>query len=123
MHPTIFLSLVCNNPVINLHPKREKEFSNIKASKANNHHNKKIRILCNSIPKGIRIKELSFPGTAINQLKNYYSIPTLKEEKPEIVILHVGINDLLSNRDNNTPEDKIAEEIIKIGRKCKDRGV
>ena len=41
----------------------------------------------------------------------------LKEEKPQIVILYV--NDLLSNRDNNTPEDKIAEEIIKIGRKCK----
>ena len=57
--------------------------------------------------KGIRIKEFnryikygyarikSFPGTTITQLNNYYSIPTLKEEKPEIVILHVGINDLL----------------------------
>ena len=124
------------NPVINLHPEREKEFSNIKASNENNHHNnKKIRILCDSIPKGIRIKEFnryikygyarikSFPGTTINQLNNYYSIPTLKEEKPEIVILHVGINDLLSNRENNTPEDKIAEEIINIGRKCKDHGV
>ena len=123
------------NPVINMYPERERVLSNKVGSNSRIKNDKKIRIISDSIPKGIRIKEFnryvkngsarikSFPGTTIQQLNNYYSIPTLKEEKPEIVILHVGINDLLSSRDNITPEEEIATEIMKIGIKCKNHGV
>ena len=123
------------NPVINMYPERERVLSNKVGSNSRIKNDKKIRIISDSIPKGIRIKEFnryvkngnarikSFPGTTIQQLNNYYSIPTLKEEKPEIVILHVGINDLLSSRDNITPEEEIATEIMKIGITCKNHGV
>ena len=45
------------------------------------------------------------------------------EEKPDVVILHVGINDLLSRRESKTPEEQIADKIIEIGKKCKDHGI
>ena len=46
------------------------------------------------------------------------------EEKPNIVIVHAGINDLLSARENIiTQEGQIFEELMKIGNKCKEYGV
>ena len=62
----------------------------------------------------------SFPGATIKQL-HHYSLPTLQDEKPKVVIIHVGINDLLSN--NVTPEKQIADEIISIGNTCVKNGV
>ena len=64
----------------------------------------------------------SFPGATIKQL-HHYSLPTLQDEKPEVVIIHVGINDLLSNNVNITPEKQIADEIISIGNTCVKNGV
>ena len=58
-----------------------------------------------------------FPGSTIKQL-NHYSIPTISEEKPDVVVLHVGINDLMSTRENKTAADEIDEEITKIGKRC-----
>ena len=64
----------------------------------------------------------SFPGATIKQL-HHYSLPTLQDEKPEVVIIHVGINDLLSNNVNRTPEKQMADEIISIGNTCVNNGV
>ena len=47
----------------------------------------------------------------------------MQDEKPEVVIIHVGINDLLSNNVNITPEKQIADEIISIGNTCVKNGV
>ena len=81
---------------------------------------KSIKVLCDSIPKGIRSKEFnrhikhgvahikSFPGSIFKQL-HHYSLPTL-DENPDVVIIHVGINDLISVYENNkTPENEIAD--------------
>ena len=119
------------NPVINQHPNRErvyqKQDNNGSFDKITPH--KSIRILSDSIPKGIRVREFnkcisngyakfkSFPGASIAHL-NYYSNPTLTEEKPNIVVIHVGINNLLSAESNAVSDEVIADEIINLGVKC-----
>ena len=119
------------NPVINQHPERESSF--VTRSTVNINRNK-IKIICDSIPKGIRLREFNkninngnakikcFPGSTVKQL-NHYSLPTLSEEKPNTVLRHVGINDLMSTRENKTPDDKIAIEIMNIGRSYVEYGV
>lgn len=63
------------------------------------------------------LKLKAFPGATIGRL-DYYSKPTLVEDKPEIVLLHVGINNLLNTQSNNVNDNGIAEEIIEMGRNC-----
>ena len=60
----------------------------------------------------------SFNGTDSKQL-GHYIIPTLVGDKPDIVLLLVGTNDVLSN-DNNT---ELANNIINVGLNCKNHGV
>ena len=92
-----------------------------------------VKVFSDSIPNGIRVKEFNnyikagnahfkpFPGSTIKQL-HHYVIPTLNDEKPDAVVIHVGINDLLSRNRNVIPEDKIASEITEIGNRCREKG-
>ena len=119
------------NPVINQHSERESSF--VTRSTENINRNK-IKIICDSIPKGIRLREFNrninngnakikcFPGSTVKQLK-HYSIPMLSEERPNTVVLHVGINDLVSTRENKTPDDELAIEIMNSGWCCVEYGV
>ena len=62
----------------------------------------------NSIPKGIRIRELnryitnatavikSFPGATSKELIHYV-VPTLQEDSFNSAVIHIGINDILKN--------------------------
>ena len=102
--------------VINKYPERQ----TVRNTFESTNQRKKIKVLCDSIPKKAQMK--SFPGTTIKQL-HHYSLPTLQDEKPEVVIIHVGINDLLSNNVNIAPEKQIADEIISIGNTCVKNGV
>ena len=43
---------------------------------------------------------------------------TLEEDHPDIVIAHVGINNLLNPVLANESDENIAEEIINIGKNC-----
>ena len=73
------------------------------------------------IPKGMRMKDLSsrakggkihlksFPGAKASQL-NHYIKPTLEEYKYDCAIIHVGINDILRNK-NDTDMNKLPESI------------
>ena len=58
----------------------------------------------------------SFPGATLKHLK-YYIVPSLIDETPYRIILHVGCNDV--NNKNSTPE-KIADEIADIAILCRD---
>ena len=116
------------NPVVNPHP--EREFYLKKKSQAENNVSRKknIRIISDSIPKRISTYRFNqginngfcclkcFPGANVANL-NYYANPTLEEENPDIVIIHVGINNLLSSELRNTSDNALADEIIEIGRK------
>ena len=59
----------------------------------------------------------SFSGANSNQL-DHYIIPTLVEGKPDVVLLRVGTNDILSNA-NDT---ELTNNIITIGLNCKNHG-
>ena len=117
------------NPVINQHPERETYFKDV-----TNKNRKTIRVLSDSIPKGIRVRELNncvhngfvkfkcFPGATINNL-DYYAKPTLEEDRPDIVVIHVGINNLLHPLLSNSSDEDIAVEIINLGKMCKNHSV
>ena len=66
----------------------------------------------------------AFQGATAKRL-HHYILPTLEEENPDIVILHVGYNDL-APKDNdleNINVESVANEIINIGKMCNQHGV
>ena len=92
---------------------------------------KKVAITCDTMPKSINLSEIkrklgrktivyrkTFPG--VNSVHmNHHIIPTLLEDKPDIVIVHVGINDVL-NRFN---QDQIIKNIQQMCIACKNFNV
>ena len=66
---------------------------------------KTTTMLSDSIPKRFNMKDFnestndgrtclkSFPGAKASHL-NHYALPTLRENKPDMIIIHVGYNDL-----------------------------
>ena len=89
---------------------------------------KDIALFADSIPKGMRIKDLysrvkgrkihlkMFPGAKASQL-NHYIKPTLEEYKYDCAIIHVGINDVLRNK-NDTDLNNLSEIILEIANTC-----
>ena len=79
--------------------------------------------------KGIRVREFNnhfingtarfrrFPGSKSKQMLHYIT-PTLVDDTPEHVILHVGTNDLPTRKENPTKVEEIAQTIVDIGKKC-----
>ena len=59
----------------------------------------------------------SFSGANSKQLDDYI-IPTLVDDEPDVVLLHVGTNDILSN----ASDAELANNIINIELKCKNHG-
>ena len=60
----------------------------------------------------------SFSGTNAKQLRHYI-IPTLVDDKPDAIVMHVGTNDIL----NHANHGNVAHSIINIGLDCKNNGV
>ena len=70
-----------------------------------------ILIFTDSIPKGIRVRELntfikngktkilSFPGGTSKEILHYLDVH-LTNSLPDAVILHIGVNDLLEDNSN-----------------------
>ena len=59
----------------------------------------------------------SFSGATINRL-NHFITPILEEDRPDIVIIHVGSNDITHNSINNIDAKGISKRIIDTGKKC-----
>ena len=59
----------------------------------------------------------SFSGTTINKLYHFIT-PVLEEDRSEIVIIHIGSNDMTHNTINSTDAKSISNRIIDIGKKC-----
>ena len=86
-----------------------------------------------SIPKGIQIhkfnrliknlkaKMLNFPGASSHQLLHYLDVH-LKDKSIDTVIIHIGINDLLTNS-SRSGMDNLIYHIKKITEKCLMLGV
>ena len=62
-----------------------------------------------------------FSGATINRLDHFIT-PTLEEDRPDIVIIHVGLNSIMHNTirhlTHNTIAKDISKRIIDIGKKC-----
>ena len=77
---------------------------------------KDIALFVDSIPKGMRMKDInsrikggkmhlkSFPDAKASQL-NHYTKPTLEDYKYDCAIIHVGINDILRNKNDTDKYD------------------
>ena len=90
--------------------------------------NHKVIVIGDSIPRGIRVNELNywikggytkfkcFQGLTTNELFHYID-PTLKDEKFDSAILHVGVVDILKSKNKVHFEDLI-EKIRTIAIKC-----
>ena len=61
----------------------------------------------------------AFPGVKARQL-NHYTIPLLEDNTYDAAIIHVGINDLLSNSKSTNDTSK---EIIDIGLRCRNNNI
>ena len=93
---------------------------------------KRIHIYGASLIKRLKGKEMatfiklknktfirSFPGSTASYLNEYVK-PTLREEKPDIVVINAGSNDVA--RDEKSAKE-IAENVIGIGHTCRQEGV
>ena len=93
---------------------------------------KKVCIFSDSICKPINMIDFnndcrynssikrSFPGATTTQLK-YYIKPTLLEDMPDIVVIHIGTNNL--TKKPNQSDAEIVEEIIEMVNDCHTQGV
>ena len=92
-----------------------------------------IVIFSNSIPRGIRLSEFncwlhkgyaqlkSFPGGTSKELL-YYVESTLKNQKFDDALLHVGVNDLLNDESQDSVQN-LLENLKQTSLKCKSAGV
>ena len=94
---------------------------------------KQIVIFSDSIPRGIRLREFnywlhkgyaqlkSFPGGTSKELL-YYVESTLKNQKFDDALLHVGVNDLLNDESQDSVQN-LLENLKQTSLKCKSAGV
>ena len=98
------------------------------ANSQTNSHN--IKIFSDSIPKGIRIKQMnkrirngnarihSFPGATSHQLLHYLDVHL--DKYTDTVVIHIGINDILNSASNVNGLLSNIKDMIK---KCRNFGV
>ena len=63
-----------------------------------------------------------FSGANIKRLDHFIT-PTLVEDRPDIVIIHIGSNDITYNTVDQIDVKDIANRIVNIGKKCLSYGV
>ena len=63
-----------------------------------------------------------FSGANTKQL-DYYIVPTLVDETPQAVVIHIGSNDITESKIKQINLDDLAQKITDIGLKCRSYGV
>ena len=81
---------------------------------------KKSRFKNDNIEHAVYFK--CFSGSNTKQL-NYYANPTLVDEQPSTVIVHIGSNDVTKFNYSKVDVEDLAQRIIDAGKKCKSYGV
>ena len=51
---------------------------------------------------------------------NHYILPTLHKDQPDVVLLHIGSNDINNQTKDKTDTEKLTGDIINIGKSCID---
>ena len=60
---------------------------------------------------------------AISKRFNHYSIINLHEDQPDVVLLHIGSDDINNETKGKINTEKLTGDIINIGKSCIDLGV
>ena len=121
-----------NNTLTYIHESRQKRTVPGQTTYANIVSNgKKIAVYRDSLVKRIKTHEFnrhvngkafikSFPGANCVELNHYIDF-SLKKDRPDCVVIHVGTNELTNKqqKDNGV----IANEIVETARKCRRNGV
>ena len=63
-----------------------------------------------------------FSGANTKQL-DFYVVPTLVDEMPQTVVIHISSSDMTENKIKHINLDDLAQRIIDIGLKCRSYGV
>ena len=63
-----------------------------------------------------------FRGATSKRL-NHYILPTLDKDHPDIVLLHIGSNDINNQTKDRINTEKLTGNIVNIGKSCIDLGV
>ena len=86
-------------------------------------HVRRIRknVFNNSLNDG-RAYLNGFSGVNVKRLDHYIT-PVLEEDQPDIVIIHVGCNDITYNSIENIDVNDLSNRLLDIGKKCKSYGV
>ena len=63
-----------------------------------------------------------FRGATSKRLNHYFQ-PTLHEDQPDVVLLHIGSNDINNQTKDRINTEKLTGNIINIGKSCIDLGV
>ena len=63
-----------------------------------------------------------FRGATFKRL-NHYILPTLHEDHPDVILLHIGSNDINNQTKDRINTEKLTGNIINIGKSCIDLGV
>ena len=94
---------------------------------------KDIALFADSIPEGMGMKDMnsringgkihlkSFPGAKATKL-NHYIKPTLEEYKYDCAIIHVGINDIIRNK-NDADLNNLPDSILEIANTCQNYNI
>ena len=61
--------------------------------------------------------------SATSKRLNHCILPTLHEDQPDVVLLHIGSNDINNQTKDKIKTEKLAEDIINIGKSCIDLSV
>ena len=75
----------------------------------------------NSHVKGGKMHLKLFPDAKASQL-NHYIKPTLEEYKYDCAIIHVGINDILRNK-NDSDLNNLPDSILEIANTCQNYNI
>ena len=60
---------------------------------------------------------------ATSKRLNHYTLPTLHEDQPDVVLLHNGSNNINNQTKDKVNTVKLTEDIINIGKFCIDLGM
>ena len=63
-----------------------------------------------------------FRGATFKRL-NHYILPTLHEDHPDVILLHIGSNDINNQTKDRINTEKLTVDIINIGKSCIDLDV
>ena len=80
------------------------------------------RTKCKIFQKSVKAGKTYFKGfrRAASKRLNHYILPKLHKDQPDVVLLHIGSNDINNQTKDKIDTEKLTGDIINIGKSCID---